>query len=90
MAIIALFGVGMIIVAVLAVTTELWGASLLDTAGRARPHPVWIAWIVAAVVFASGIYFVVTCFGYLYRVATGQVPRVQVQKKKRPSRRSGR
>jgi hypothetical protein len=82
MAVMAVFGVGMVVVAVLAVTTELWGASLLDTAGRARPHPVWIAWIVAATVFASGVYFFVTCVGYLYRVATGKVPRVEVRKKR--------
>lgn len=86
-AVISLFGLGVIAIAVIAMVTELWGQPLFDTTGVARPKPVWMAWIGAVVAILGGASLFLTGTGYLIRVARGLVPRVPPTREDKEARR---
>lgn len=82
----ALFGLGVVALAVVTVVTELWGAPLLAMTGIARPVPVWFTWVGVAVAFLGGSTLFVSSAGYLIRVARGRVPRVPPSRESRRRR----
>ncbi|WP_440709935.1 hypothetical protein [Herbiconiux sp. YIM B11900] len=89
-AVVGLFGVGVLVLAVATVATELWGQPLLTITGAARRVPVWLAWagVVAALVGGSSL--VASSAGYLIRVARGRVPRVPPSREDRRRRAASR
>lgn len=86
MVFIALFGLGVMILAIATVVTELWGEPLLDITGMARRVPVWMAWVGVILALGGGISLLRMSVGWLYRVARGRVPRVQPTTRRAPAK----
>jgi len=85
-AVVGLFGLAIMALAVATVVTELWGEPLLAIAGVARRVPVWMAWLGVAVALAVGFSLFSASAGYLIRVARGRVPRVPPSRESRRRR----
>jgi hypothetical protein len=86
----SLIGLGLAVLVVVWVATDLWGASLSHNLGGVRDIPVWWAWVNVPLGLWAGLHLFFYCAGYLYRVARGQVPRRSLtrdQKRERDSER---
>jgi hypothetical protein len=84
----SLIGLGLAVLVVVWVATDLWGASFSGNLGGVRDIPVWLAWVNVPLGLWAGLHLFFYCAGYLYRVARGQVPRrplTRDQKRKRDS-----
>ncbi|MFB2584553.1 hypothetical protein [Herbiconiux liukaitaii] len=86
MAVVGVFGLAVVALAVATVVIELWGQPLLDISGGVRNVPVWMTWVAVAAGLVGGFSLVFSCAGYLIRVARGQVPRVQPTRESRRRR----